>query len=853
MSNGMAPVCAVTDPMQSRYAEHIAQLGGEHKLDLTSDVTHLLVGDTDTPKYKYVAKEREDVKVLRPEWVDAVREVWMADKSIDLDQLHAQYRMPTLAGLKICITGFDDLSFRAHLQQNVLENGGEYTGDLTKDVTHLIAARPSGKKFEYGTQWQKKVVSIRWYKDTLQRGMQLDETSYHPTIPDEEQGVGAWNKSARTAISQTAKRHREETSGLEPPRKMRRTISARLNSQNDDMWSDIVGNDKGSTAEVTEKQIQVAKSESDLRRPHEARRQSEGPSTSKASTSQAFTGRYFVIQAFTSDKTRIVRNVVLSLGGVIVESLADLQVIEDVPEDAKILLLPHQTPSDQTLEADAKASNFTVASELWIEHCMFTKSFHPPNSYPLGQLLPRTKPTGFANLVITSTGFSGIVPNHIAKMVQLLGAKYEQTFTRATTVLICNSSHPNSQKLELAHSWSTPVVQESWLWACLKENRKVSYIAHASGVSIPSKRAQTGSRHETTGTRTSDKAPLKGMSSPDNEVTQAANESVETVKAVPTRHQAIERPGSDFKVHTDMKPTPMDSFTAQSKPVTISQLETKMSTNQPLLPKSPNSSPQRLNDKSLKTKKRLFQTFEGPSSDAENAERTQQKNDGARQLATASIPASHVQTLNGEIRELLDQKARLKDRRVATVESVAEPKKKLMGRALSNLSNSSATSHVRQSRAGSVDSINTDGVGSEIGPSASANNKYEERAGSISNPSFIGRAKSKLLESGTSSLAIASASMDMEAEEQWAEEAPEPALTQLVYEDPEEAIKLREKLAAKRRLRSKLGQKDDDPKPKVQHVAPNRIKDDDVLVDSGWGAGRRTRQKDKSPQGLKGF
>ena len=71
-------------------------MGAEHKLDLTSDVTHLLVGDTDTLKYKYVAREREDVKVLRPEWIEAVRDCWMAAKAVDLDALAVEYCLPYL-------------------------------------------------------------------------------------------------------------------------------------------------------------------------------------------------------------------------------------------------------------------------------------------------------------------------------------------------------------------------------------------------------------------------------------------------------------------------------------------------------------------------------------------------------------------------------------------------------------------------------------------------------------------------------------------------------------------------------------------------------------------------------------
>lgn len=98
----------MTLQLQTRLAEYAEHMGAEHKLDLTSDVTHLLVGSTDTPKYQYVAREREDVKVLRAEWVEAVRKCWMEDQQLDMNALEADYRVPTFAGLKICITGFDD-------------------------------------------------------------------------------------------------------------------------------------------------------------------------------------------------------------------------------------------------------------------------------------------------------------------------------------------------------------------------------------------------------------------------------------------------------------------------------------------------------------------------------------------------------------------------------------------------------------------------------------------------------------------------------------------------------------------------------------------------------------------------
>lgn len=83
-------------------------MGAVHKLDLTSDVTHLIVGNVDTPKYKYVAKERPDVKVVLAEWVDAVRDSWMQGGDTNVAALEEEYRVPTFFGLRICLTGFED-------------------------------------------------------------------------------------------------------------------------------------------------------------------------------------------------------------------------------------------------------------------------------------------------------------------------------------------------------------------------------------------------------------------------------------------------------------------------------------------------------------------------------------------------------------------------------------------------------------------------------------------------------------------------------------------------------------------------------------------------------------------------
>lgn len=86
-------------------------MGAQHKHDLTSEVTHLIVGEYDTPKYRYVAKARPDVKVMMPSWIDALRDLWIHDLPISMVDLEKAHALPVFSTLKICMTGFEDREF----------------------------------------------------------------------------------------------------------------------------------------------------------------------------------------------------------------------------------------------------------------------------------------------------------------------------------------------------------------------------------------------------------------------------------------------------------------------------------------------------------------------------------------------------------------------------------------------------------------------------------------------------------------------------------------------------------------------------------------------------------------------
>jgi len=100
---------------QSVIAFSAGEMGAEHKFDLTSDVTHLIVGGIDSSKYKYVARERPDVKVVLPAFIDAVKESWIEGGATDVAALEEQYRVPTFNGLIICVTGIESCGYPSSL------------------------------------------------------------------------------------------------------------------------------------------------------------------------------------------------------------------------------------------------------------------------------------------------------------------------------------------------------------------------------------------------------------------------------------------------------------------------------------------------------------------------------------------------------------------------------------------------------------------------------------------------------------------------------------------------------------------------------------------------------------------
>ncbi|KAK2748135.1 hypothetical protein FQN57_001259 [Myotisia sp. PD_48] len=475
---------SISQEQRSNLVSIASQMGAIDQVHLTAEVTHLIVGDINTPKYKYVAKERNDVVVLRVEWVEAVRSSWILGGDTDIPALEAEYRLPPLFGLSVCLTGFEDLRIRKKLEQAVLANGAEFRRDLSKSVSHLVAHTAEGQKYKFAMLWGIKIVTQKWLEDTIQRGMALDESLYDPLLPPDQIGVGAWNRSIQNPAEKRARPR--ELGGPQRARKLRRVASVKLGDHAEGIWSGLVSKpDEISQYEGSQKltinprpALLEAKSfASETTLPE--RRESAAPEVQFAAfqtsghEQQPKRGIWykcrFYISSFTAKKAQILESYLLAHDATVSPSLDDLLKSND--GDRTFMLVPFDLPQ-QNVNSQDEEDELEIVTDMWIERCLHGQTFVPPEAHITSTPFPKFPISAFQGMKICSTGFSGIDLLHLSKLVKLLGATYDEYFTPKASVLICHSSNPSSEKLNHAFEWQIPTVLSDWLWISVQTAEK---------------------------------------------------------------------------------------------------------------------------------------------------------------------------------------------------------------------------------------------------------------------------------------------------------------------------------------------------------------------------------------------
>lgn len=477
-------------PFQTNLGNKVVELGGQHEYDLTPKTTHLIVGEYDTTKYRHVAKSRPDIRPMAVGWIDALRNLWVEDNPIDFRALERKWMLKTFetgggalgsAGevrettkLLCCISGMEKEE-RDEWIEKIQANGGNYTGSLDKTATHLIIREPTGKKYLASMRWQQHIVVPEWVEDSIKRGMILDENCYSPHLPREEIGRGAWVKREIRRKS-LGKRLREaaEAQVESGRRKLRKTASMKLNSQRDNMWGDILGqqasaNQSGVSLQA-EDPTQPLPSDSMLRQQISVKdsldETNEGPDG-------IFSACLFHISGFPRKHVEVLDTYITSRGGILSASLEGLNAQQSawrrfivVPQESN----PNSHPSAQ--------DGVEIITDFFIEKCVYRKGTALPDSkaHVIGRPFPVFPIEQFDKLSICTSGFTELDLLHISKAVRQLGARYEERFTAQCSILVCTSlGAVRKQKLDMAIAFGTPVVRADWLWECISRGKKLPY------------------------------------------------------------------------------------------------------------------------------------------------------------------------------------------------------------------------------------------------------------------------------------------------------------------------------------------------------------------------------------------
>lgn len=326
-------------------------------------------------------------------------------------------------------------------------------------------------------RWGTHIIALQWVRDTIQRGMILDEAFYDPLLPADEIGKGAWTKRELRPKSRTKRQRDPAASVYNARRKLRKTASMKLNSQRENMWGEILGQQQPSADQAvshpTEEPTQPLPNDSLLRPPTEPEPQTGNIANPLASSgtgdNHLFASCHFSTFNFPADHVAVLTEFISSRGGSISGSLplddsqhAAARRYVIVPQTSN----PHSHP--------AVPDGVEIVTEFFIERCIHGKRLLRPQDHVFGRPFPVFPIEGFHELSVSTSGFVDLDLNQVERTIRQLGARYEERFTVQCTMLLCDSlASVRKAKLDLALIWNVPVVRAEWLWQCVSQGKKL--------------------------------------------------------------------------------------------------------------------------------------------------------------------------------------------------------------------------------------------------------------------------------------------------------------------------------------------------------------------------------------------
>lgn len=442
---------SVEADLRSSIAANIEAMGGQHRTDLMSDVTFLIVGSRDTPKYEFAVKHRADMTFLRPSFILELGERWKSGEDFDITEEIERGKLQVFENLIVSCTNIQPEPDRKIFIDIVQSQGGTYSPDLTRQVTHLVSPSSTGRKYIYAKKWGIAIVDPLWVTKSVERGAALDTQYFSLDLPQDLRGKAAFVEPVEIKRAPVIKL---TTATAKPV----------LKKKSGKVWDSILQGIEKSDIPPSRDSVSAWADEKrydnslDLE-PMEDHSRTSGNDTAKPGL---FSGYTFVYYGFSDKQITMLTNAVTSHGG-------SLKPWSNycTPDDSctKYLVYSEMDPKELPGKLSSSAS---VITEWAIERSLYKKRTILDDNWC--HFLPHHHLHDLHGIDISISGFSGIELLHLEKLIKILGATYQPVIIPQRDLLIATKG---AQKFKFAMKYGIPIVNEKWLFECAKLGRAV--------------------------------------------------------------------------------------------------------------------------------------------------------------------------------------------------------------------------------------------------------------------------------------------------------------------------------------------------------------------------------------------
>lgn len=368
------------------------------------------------------------------------------------------------------------------MRELVEANGGKYSKNLTRHITHLVSPKGGGRKVEGAIKWNQFLVDPLWLEDCLKRRARVNEKYYRLSLPKEKRGAGAFTGVPDEAASLLPPNYYAETRRIST----HKAIIARNKKKSDDVWASVISalpKGRSKTAIKAESSwdsnliFNVDEPEVIEEAPVARKRESSGIAESETKRTRLETQNAASIHEYEPSKG-IFENLTFAFCGY---ENAQVRHLEEIvrshngrssinmlhSEVTHVIVNSKIPPSEKAKLTRGLSKTVTIATEWLIERSLFKKSLVCD---VWGRYLEHRNLPDFTGLDVSISGFTGVELLHIEKLVPILGATFQPTFTAQRHVLVAT---PKSNKFQFALKWKIPIVKVEWLWECAKTGTSV--------------------------------------------------------------------------------------------------------------------------------------------------------------------------------------------------------------------------------------------------------------------------------------------------------------------------------------------------------------------------------------------